>query len=206
MLFRSANVGVPAYWRAFDTDSIGRMYFTYQNSNSSAPKGIFLVYGMDTSFSQPILVFEDNTGTYITRGSSSVAAQGDGNIAVLFDVAGSRGGQVFSDIFLKQGNIISTSVFDEQREIVSSPELYNNYPNPFNPSTIFKFQLPTSSVATLKVYDILGNVVATLFNNEEMQKGEHEIEFDGSTLPSGVYFYKLSTPTFSQTKKLLLTK
>ncbi|MBM4167218.1 MAG: T9SS type A sorting domain-containing protein, partial [Ignavibacteria bacterium] len=59
---------------------------------------------------------------------------------------------------------------------------------------------------TLKIYNVLGQEVATLLNNEQLEEGEHEVQFDASGLTSGVYFYKLTTPTFSQTRKLLLMK
>jgi len=94
--------------------------------------------------------------------------------------------------------------------------LSQNYPNPFNPSTKIKFTLtPSLSLgervsegrvrATLKVYDVLGNEVATLVN-EEKPEGEYEIEFSGSELPSGIYFYQLSAGDFIKTKKMVLMK
>jgi hypothetical protein len=91
--------------------------------------------------------------------------------------------------------------------------LYQNYPNPFNPSTTIKFTVPSviasgakqSQLVTLKVYDILGNEIATLVN-EEKQPGVYEVEFDGSLLASGMYVYKLQAGTFIQTKKMILLK
>ena len=90
----------------------------------------------------------------------------------------------------------------------SIPLSYNleqNYPNPFNPTTKISWQSPVSSLQTLKIYDVLGNEVATLVN-EEKPAGTYEVEFNGSRLPSGVYFYKLQAGSFSETKKLLLLK
>mgnify|MGYP001603756245 CR=1 FL=1 len=85
--------------------------------------------------------------------------------------------------------------------------LKQNYPNPFNPQTAISFSLLAVGNVTLKVYDILGREVATLINNEIMEAGRHEIQFDGSTLTSGVYFYRLNVDgKFSETKKLLLMK
>jgi hypothetical protein len=91
--------------------------------------------------------------------------------------------------------------------------LYQNYPNPFNPITTIKFTVPSviasgakqSQLVTLKVYDILGNEIATLVN-EEKQPGVYEVEFDGSLLASGMYVYKLQAGTFIQTKKMTLLK
>jgi hypothetical protein len=89
-------------------------------------------------------------------------------------------------------------------------KLFQNYPNPFNPSTKIKFELPLSKgglkgVVSLKVYDILGKEIQTLVN-EQLQPGTYEVEFDGSNLPSGIYFYKLSTGNFTETNKMLLIK
>lgn len=92
--------------------------------------------------------------------------------------------------------------------INSLPEefvLYQNYPNPFNPTTKISFVIGHSSFVTLKVYDIIGNEVATLVN-EEKPAGEYEAEFDGSAFPSGIYFYQLKAGSFLQTKKMVLLK
>ncbi len=85
--------------------------------------------------------------------------------------------------------------------------LAQNFPNPFNPQTAIGFSLLAVGNVTLKVYDVLGREVQTLLNNESLQAGRHEIQFDGSRLTSGVYFYRLSVEgKFSETKKLLLMK
>jgi len=88
---------------------------------------------------------------------------------------------------------------------LSSFVLYQNYPNPFNQSTKIKYQVARSGNVTLKVYDILGREVATIVN-EEKKPGVYEVEFNGSALSSGVYFYKLNAGDFTQIKKLLLLK
>lgn len=80
-----------------------------------------------------------------------------------------------------------------------------NYPNPFNPKTKIKYQIPKSSFVNLKIFDIIGREVITLVN-EEKQMGYFEIDFDGSNLPSGVYFYRLQAGAFKETKKLILMK
>jgi hypothetical protein len=83
--------------------------------------------------------------------------------------------------------------------------LSQNYPNPFNPSTIISYQLPMNSHVVLKVYDILGREVMTLVSERE-QAGTHSAKFDGASLPSGVYFYRLQAGNFRETKKLMLLK
>jgi photosystem II stability/assembly factor-like uncharacterized protein len=83
--------------------------------------------------------------------------------------------------------------------------LEQNYPNPFNPSTIIKYQIPVGGFVSLKVYDVLGNEVATLVD-EEKSAGNYVIEFKASEIPSGIYFYNLSAGSFTQTSKMVLIK
>jgi hypothetical protein len=90
-------------------------------------------------------------------------------------------------------------------EIPGSAELHQNYPNPFNPSTTIKYKLPTSSLARLSVYDILGREVSVLVN-ERRDAGTHDVKFDAGRLSSGVYFYRLQAGDFTQTKRLLLLR
>ena len=96
----------------------------------------------------------------------------------------------------------------DEKLIGSFPEsfvLEQNYPNPFNPSTKISWQLPVGSYQTLKVYDILGNEVATLVN-EFREAGSYEVEFDASKLASGMYLYKLQASSFVETKKMILLR
>jgi len=83
--------------------------------------------------------------------------------------------------------------------------LEQNYPNPFNPSTIISYGIPVKSNVTLKVFDVLGNEVAILVN-EEKPAGSYEVEFDASALPSGIYFYSIQTGRYVETKKMVLLK
>ncbi|MBK9097159.1 MAG: T9SS type A sorting domain-containing protein [bacterium] len=83
--------------------------------------------------------------------------------------------------------------------------LYQNFPNPFNPSTVISYQLPVSSNVTLKVYGILGNEVATLVN-DFLPSGSYETEFSGVGLTSGIYFYQVQASNFVETKKMILIK
>jgi trimeric autotransporter adhesin len=90
--------------------------------------------------------------------------------------------------------------------MISSYRLEQNYPNPFNPVTNIKFNIPKNDVITLKIYDIQGKEVESLFNNINMQAGTYSVVFDGTKLSSGVYFYKLMTKEFTETKKMLMIK
>ncbi len=84
-------------------------------------------------------------------------------------------------------------------------KLEQNYPNPFNPTTTIRYSIPKAGSVTLKIYNLIGEEIATLVN-EEKAAGNYEIEFDATQLPSGVYFYQIKAGDFSQTKKMLLLK
>ena len=90
-------------------------------------------------------------------------------------------------------------------EIPKEFRLYNNYPNPFNPSTKIKFDLPKSENVKLIVFNQLGQEVASLIN-EELVSGSYEYTFNADKISSGVYFYKIITESFTDTKKMLLLK
>jgi hypothetical protein len=83
--------------------------------------------------------------------------------------------------------------------------LKQNYPNPFNPTTTIRYVIPERALVTIKIYDILGDEITTLVN-EEKPIGNYEVDFIASNLSSGVYFYKLTAGDFIQTKKMILLR
>lgn len=106
---------------------------------------------------------------------------------------------------LKYFGLIPPSSIDDMDFSPNNFELSQNYPNPFNPSTKINYEISSRENVELKVFDILGNEVAMLVN-EVQSPGKYEIEFKGSNLPSGVYFYRLLSGTFSQVRKMILLK
>jgi hypothetical protein len=155
-----------------------------------------------------------NTGVYSWMVNSSVASD-----QCLIKVESLN--HTFSD------NSDSVFTIDTAPEVKGESEdeapvkfsLHQNYPNPFNPSTTIRFEIPLGFAAspfnkggfvTLKVYDVLGNEVATLVN-EEKQPGVYEVEFnshsdESQNLSSGIYFYQLKAGSYIQTKKMILAK
>jgi hypothetical protein len=157
-------------------------------------------------------------GTFV-----NVLLQGNGTHQIInFDVFNQL------KLFIYYNNIVSDVVDINFHEI--DFKLEQNYPNPFNPNTVISYRLPVTSDVLLKVYDVLGNEVATLVDEEKLA-GEYEVEFSGKgesasggnfyDLPSGIYFYQLrvnsletslaageagSGQAFIQTKKMLLLK
>ncbi|MEJ2196696.1 MAG: T9SS type A sorting domain-containing protein [Ignavibacteriaceae bacterium] len=104
--------------------------------------------------------------------------------------------------------LLFSSLIIAQKDDTSIPDYFSlkqNYPNPFNPSTIISWQLFTDSKINIKVFNVLGNEIATIVN-EELPAGNYEVKFDASNLPSGIYFYKLTANQFSETKKMTLIK
>jgi alpha-glucosidase (family GH31 glycosyl hydrolase) len=94
---------------------------------------------------------------------------------------------------------------ENANRISYSYELHQNYPNPFNPSTIIRYQVAVQGLVTIKIYNVLGREVKTLLN-EEQSAGMHEVSFDGSMLPSGIYFYTMHAGNFVRTNKMVLVK
>jgi len=110
------------------------------------------------------------------------------------------------------GTILKTtnggSTFVEEEVIDERPTeffLSQNYPNPFNPNTVIRYQLPASGFVSLKVYDVVGNEIETLVNEEKLT-GSYEMTWYPENLPSGIYFYQLKAGYFTETKKMILLK
>ena len=98
-----------------------------------------------------------------------------------------------------------SSIFADEDQVVKNFNLYQNYPNPFNPSTTISWQLSESQFVALKIYDVLGNEIGTLIN-EEQQAGFHKVNFDAAALSSGMYFYSLHANNKTLTNKMILMK
>jgi len=118
---------------------------------------------------------------------------------------------------LKQMDFDGSFEYSNSIEVtVDAPTIFSlaqNYPNPFNPTTKIKYTIPSVTLRqaqsdihiTLTIYDVLGNEIATLIN-EQKQPGTYEVEFSGTNLPSGIYFYQLKAGSFIDTKKMILIK
>ncbi len=160
----------------------------------------------------------DGTGVFINR--NDLPANQAGSCAVFHDRDNDgdmdmTGIDELEDLLILFTNDTTTNV----NTIESIPEefvLYQNYPNPFNPTTKIKFSIPVTlsgvrgSLITLKIYDVLGNEITALVN-EEKEAGTYEVEFNSHSgtvhnLPSGMYFYTLTAGSYSETKKMVLLK
>lgn len=95
---------------------------------------------------------------------------------------------------------------EDEATVPDAAELLQNYPNPFNPTTTIEFVLNHSEIVNLQVYNILGQPVSKLLQNEMMSIGNHRVTFDASNLPSGIYYYQLTTANSTISKKMTLIK
>jgi hypothetical protein len=151
-----------------------------------------------------------------TNGGLNWVLQRSGTTNYLYDVsfADANNGWAVGN----NGTILHTTnggvTFIEEENSFTQPKeflLQQNYPNPFNPSTIIQYTISSIQFVTLKVYDLLGREVATLVD-EYRNAGSYEVEFPtvetghAPSLPSGVYFYRLQTGNFVETKKMILLK
>ena len=142
------------------------------------------------------------SSAYVVQNGDTIASQIvqiDSSRYLMFDVLPDNGAIAIIRIHttgLKSQNMLT---------FPSSVELHQNYPNPFNPATVISYDLPITSRISLKVYDLLGQKVATLFEGVR-EPGRYEATFDGSRLASGVYMYRLSVGNFVEVKKFVLLK
>ena len=137
--------------------------------------------------------------------TKKITALKEGGTYVVVDYKGLK-----DTVYFKVNGDVTTGVDENGNNSTNSVvpnkyELFQNYPNPFNPTTTIKYALPNSANVKLIVFDVLGRQVRTLVD-EQKSAGSYKIEFNGSNLASGIYFYRLQTENFVQTKKLILLK
>ncbi|MBI5471520.1 MAG: T9SS type A sorting domain-containing protein [Ignavibacteriae bacterium] len=140
---------------------------------------------------------------FISRGGAQVACEASDTSARSGVINVRKGTVVWNPSMTTD----STTDVRTSEAIPASFALEQNYPNPFNPVTTINYELSNdnSQLTILKVYDLLGREVATLVN-EEKPAGTYRVEFDAGNLPSGVYYYRLTTGSFTQTRKMILAK
>ena len=174
-------------------------------------------------------VFVDPTEFEVSNSSASILVRRDGRntySTVVGDAAsgdiilrtGNKIGKLIGIIYYDNNNYMvvprtnadyvgapTTIVAESQLDLPLHFALEQNYPNPFNPSTTIRYAVPTAGKVSLKVYNILGQEVAALVNTQQ-SAGTYNVTFDASRLSSGVYFYRIMSGSFVQTKKMLLLK
>ncbi|MEI7485613.1 MAG: T9SS type A sorting domain-containing protein, partial [Ignavibacteriota bacterium] len=148
----------------------------------------------------------ENSKTFVVFTMSDTSL--NSGIHTLGTFTGLNNGIVMNQVYIADGNgngVITSNEENENTEIPKEYSLNQNYPNPFNPVTTIGFELPKNGFTNLKVYDVTGRLIKTLIN-ENRQAGYYKVSFDASTLASGVYFYKLTSGSYSATKKMIVLK
>jgi len=187
--------------------------YDYPTSISYNPANGISVCGVTTGG------FSIGSSTFVGDATDDIFIANYFNTGILKNViyTGGLGEERVFDVYLDDNNSgFIVGSFSGSMEIsdttiialTTSTDLYianQNYPNPFNPNTKIKYQIPELSFINIKVYDVLGNEVATLVKDEK-PAGEYEVEFKGDGLTSGIYFYQIKAGDFIQTKKMILIK
>jgi len=199
-VYSSSNNGLNWYQNGLDTCSINSFTNFSDTLACSSSNGIYVTTNGGTNWiwlgpryegeTKPILAYN---GNIYTGG-----------------IKGYIGGDILTGCIWKRVASTLSGIRNISNEVVSNYCLFQNYPNPFNPVTKIKFDIKKEyrsqeSEVKLSIYDILGRKIEDLVN-EKLQPGTYEVTFDGSNLPSGVYFYQLRVGTYLETKKMLLIK
>jgi len=215
--------GARYYYRVRAYNSIGNSDYSNEANATTTLAAPSNLTGTEGETGILNLTWTDNssteTGFYLERkdgdGSSFIIHKILGPNLISFSDSNLTPGQYYAYRLKAFTGIVESNYSNEfeivivsinsEIEIPNKFELFQNYPNPFNPSTQISYQLPENSFVNLVVYNIIGQKVAELVNQEKTS-GKYSVKFDASNLPSGVYIYKLQAGEFSSVKKMLLTK
>ena len=189
------------YPHAIVLDDFGNVYVTGESPGGSPSYTDFATIKYNPDGNEQWVQRYNGTASSNDYGRS-IAVDNLGNVYVIGESGGT--GTEYDYVTIKYSQT-PTGVYEIGNEIPENYQLHQNYPNPFNPSTTITCSIPNEEFVSLKVFNTLGEQVATLLN-ETKPAGNYSFTFDASELTSGVYFYRLQAGEFSKTKKLLLQK
>ena len=182
-------------------------YYWYNGAPIIGNNGVIYMLCQDDNTEHKLQAFNPTDGAKMWQITGSVEEGGTGSPISSQPVIGADG-----NIYVGNSRGIyvigrPSSGVENKKSIatVQNFELYQNYPNPFNPSTEINYSIPENGFVCLKVYNILGEELATLVN-ENQKQGKHKTIYDGSHLSNGIYFYKLTFNQLSRIKKMTLVK
>jgi Secretion system C-terminal sorting domain len=194
------NIFAGIYGGAFLSTNNGNSWIAVNNGLGGSTVGAFAVSGKNIfAVSGRVYLSTNNGGSWTDEelgGANSIAISGN------YVFAGTASSSVWKRPL---SEMVTTGIEKSKNQTPVQSTLQQNYPNPFNPSTIITFNLPSKSFVSLKVFDLVGREVATLMNQEKLA-GTYHVTFDASKLLCGIYFYRLQTGSFIETKKLVLLK
>jgi len=206
VLFPSMKITFPV--DHFDQSLNG--YYQFYPTNNNVVLTIAAYYYVD-GFATGARSIDIETGessyTYFSFDPSSSSSGTPDSIWIQFTIFDNtiNSSSIGSYALIDQLSLGEISDVEQINQSPSDYSLKQNYPNPFNPSTNIEYSIPKASFVQLKVYDVLGNEVATLVN-EEQNAGVYRTDFSGADLTSGTYFYRLNTDSFSESKKMILLR
>jgi len=157
-----------------------------------------LQFTITSDLTELVIEFDEQTGNL------TLTAPGFSGSGWLFVEATDPGGETGRD---SSRAVVSdaTALDEDGKGVPRHYALYENYPNPFNPGTLIRYDLARNAPVRLEIYDVLGNRVAVLVDGEQ-HAGTHQVRFEAGHLSSGVYYYRLTTPDYVQTRRMLLMK
>jgi len=191
----AAPIVLISYWYKHTIDILDNAYVEVSTDNGATWQSAKFYNGTVGSWTRDVIDI-----TSLAAGSTNMKIR----FSMISNGTLSADGIYIDNIKIVTYNAIPTGISGNV-QTPSSYSLFQNYPNPFNPKTVISYQLAVNSFAKLKVYDILGNEIATLVN-EKQNAGSYSVSFDGSNLSSGMYYYKLESGSFTETKKMILIK
>jgi hypothetical protein len=210
--FRSTNNG--ASWSSVNNGltSLNVKTLAVNGSNVFAGTiglgGVFLStnYGQSWTVVNSGLPSSVNVQTLVTNDTYLfVGLATPGSLSKSQNEACTLSGIANSGVWRRRLSEMNTAVKDGVKNVPLIFALQQNYPNPFNPATTISFTLPSRSYVLLKVFDLIGREITTIFS-EEMSAGTYSKRWNADNMSSGIYFYRLQTGTFTETKKLILLK
>ncbi|NIR93347.1 MAG: T9SS type A sorting domain-containing protein [Gammaproteobacteria bacterium] len=191
-----------AHPASIQADQNGGVYVGGTTEISGQQDRDYVLVKYDTSGLQKWAVTYNGSGNNDDE-LHSLALDNQANIYLTGQSIGSGTQQDYATIRYTQSTTAIPDLVHNQPEGFN---LYQNYPNPFNPTTTISFSLPSANSVKLTVYNALGQVVATLIDNQRFSAGRHEVNFSGINLPSGIYYYRIQFGSQSQVSKMVLMK
>lgn len=189
------QVAIVSFYRKHTIDPLDYAYFDVSADNGTTWSSAKFFSGTQSTWVKEFLDI-----TSLARGTNQLKIR----FSLVSNVQTHADGIYIDNVRVICYNPVTTSITGNP-EIPLKYNLSQNYPNPFNPSTSIKFELPKSGFVSLKIFDLLGREVARLVN-EVKQAGSYDLEFNASNFASGIYYYKLESNDFSDTKKMILIK
>jgi len=196
------------YFPTYSPVSGSKLFFSVHNPNGAGPGQIQFSYtgGDDWEFGANVNYESGSTSGWVEYSIDLESHVGNEIDQVIIIPVGDNSAATYLDnVYFSDSSELTVSTYKEIYR-VESFSLNQNYPNPFNPSTTISFTLRNAVNVTLRIYNVIGQEVATLINGNTMNMGTHTISFNASSLSSGMYLYRLEAGSFTSTKTMMLIK